>query len=97
MKLSHIIEQSPCNWETTMRRNGVLTIFHSQNIYHHAWKTVRTTLQCIVGLQLREEGYKMEKKFRTNQSNSFPYISNLLPRIGEQRNIKVVLSVFYAW
>ena len=27
--------------------------FHTQNIYHHAWKTVRTTLQCIVGLQSR--------------------------------------------
>jgi hypothetical protein len=80
-----------------MRQNGVLTIFHTQNVYHHAWKTVRTTLQCIVGLQLGEEGHEMEKKFRTNLSHSFPYISNLLLGIGEQRNIKVVLSVFYAW
>ena len=79
-----------------MRQNGVLTIFHTQNVYHHAWKTVRTTLQCIVVLQLGEEGHKMEKKCGTNLSHSFPYISKLLPGIGEQRNIKVVLNVFHA-
>ena len=56
MKLSHIIEQSPRDWETTMRLRS--DIFHKQNLYHHAWKTVRTTLQCIVGLQLRGEGHE---------------------------------------
>ena len=38
--------------------NSVLTIFHTQNICHHAWKTVRTILQCIVGVQSRGEGHK---------------------------------------
>ena len=35
MQFSHIIEQSPCNWETTMNQNVVLKIFHRQqkNIY----------------------------------------------------------------
>ena len=51
MKFSHVLEQSPRDWETTMRQKVVLTIFHTQNICHHVWKTVRTTLQCIVGLQ----------------------------------------------
>ena len=58
MKLSHILEQSPRNWETTMRQNVFLTIFHTQYICHRAWKTVRTTLQCIDGLQLQAEGHK---------------------------------------
>ena len=59
MTFSHILEQSPRDWETTMHQNLVLTIFHTQNIHHHAWKTVRTTLLCIVGLQLREEDPEM--------------------------------------
>ena len=48
MIFSHISEQCPHNWETTMRPNVVLTIFHTQNICHLAWKTVRTTLWCLV-------------------------------------------------
>ena len=56
MKYSYILEQSPRDWETNIRQNLVLTIFHTQNICHHAWKTVRITLQCIVGLQSRGEG-----------------------------------------
>ena len=89
MQFSYIIEQSPRDWETTMRQNLVLKIFHTQNIYHHVWKTVRTTLQCIVGLQSRGEGHEMEKNCGTNLSHSFPCFSNLLPGIGEQQNIKV--------
>ena len=58
MKFSHILEQSPRAWETTMHQNVVLTIFHTQNICHHAWKTFKTTLQCIVGLQWQGEGHK---------------------------------------
>ena len=84
MKFSHILEQSPRDWEITMHQNIVLTIFHTQNICHHAWKTVRTTLQCIVGLQSRGEGPEMEKNYGTNLSHSFPRFFNLLPRIGEQ-------------
>ena len=59
MKFSYNLEQSPRDRETTMRQNVVLTIFHTQNICHHAWKTVRITLQCIVGLQLWGEGPEM--------------------------------------
>ena len=44
-----------------MRQNVVLIIFHIQNIYHHVWKTVRTTLQWIVGLQSRGEGHRVAK------------------------------------
>ena len=49
-----------------MSQNVVLTIFHTQNIDHHVWTTVRTTLQCIGGLQLGGEGHKMEKIYGTN-------------------------------
>ena len=59
MQFSHIIEQSPRNWEATMRQNVVLTIFHTQNIYHHVWKTVKTTLQRNVGLKSRGEGHEI--------------------------------------
>ena len=48
---SQCIEQSPCNWETNMHQNIVLTIFHAQNIFHHMWKTVKTTLHYIICLQ----------------------------------------------
>ena len=89
MKFSHILEQSPRNWDTTMRQNVVLTIFHTQNLHHHGWKTVRTTLQCTVGLQLQGEGHKMDKNCGTNLSHGYPCFSNLLPGIGGQRNIKV--------
>ena len=58
MHFSHILEQSPRNWETTMRQNVVLTIFNAQNKCHRAWKTVRTTLQYIVGLQSRGKGHE---------------------------------------
>ena len=56
MKFSHNIERYPCHCG-----NVALTVFHTQNIHHHMWKTVRTTLQCIVGLQWRGEGHEMEK------------------------------------
>ena len=65
MQFSHIIEQSPRDWETTLCQNVVLIIFHT-HIYHHVWKTVRTTLQCIVGLQSQGEGHEMEKSCGTN-------------------------------
>ena len=58
MQFSHILEQSPRVWETTMHQNGVIKIFHTQNICPHGWKTVRNTLQCIVGLQLWGEGHE---------------------------------------
>ena len=89
MKYSHIIEQSPCDWETFMCQNVVLIIFHIQNIFHHAWKTVRTTLQCIIGLQSWGEGHEIEKNCGTNPSHSFPCTLYFLPGIGEQQNIKV--------
>ena len=55
MKFVYILEQSLRNLKTTMHQNVVPTIFHTQNIRHPAWKTVRSTCQCIVVLQLRGE------------------------------------------
>ena len=45
-----------------MRQNVVLTVFHTQNIDHHVWETVRSTLQCIIGLQSWGKSHEMEKK-----------------------------------
>ena len=47
MKFSHVLEQSPRDWETTMHQNVVLAFFHTQNICHRAWKILRTTLCCF--------------------------------------------------
>ena len=90
MQFSDILEQSPSDWEITVRQNVFLTIFHTQNIYHHVWKTVRTTLQSKVGLQSPGEGHEMEQKCGTNLFHSFPCFSKLLPGIGEEQNIKVL-------
>ena len=65
MQFSIILEQSPGDWETAMRQIVVLTLFHTQNIYHHVWKTVITKLQCMVGLQLWGIGKEMEKNYGT--------------------------------
>ena len=62
MQFSHIIEQSPRNWETSMRLNVFLTILHTQNIHHHVWKTFRATCYYIIGLQSRGEDHEIEKK-----------------------------------
>ena len=42
-----------------MRPNVVLTILDTKNIYHHVWKTVRSKIQCTVGLQSWGEGHKI--------------------------------------
>ena len=95
MNLLDILEQSPWDWETTTRQNVVLTIFHTQNIFHHVWKTVRTTLQSNVGLQLQGEGHEVEKNCGTNLSHSFSFFSNLFPGIEEPQNMKVWFLKFY--
>ena len=63
MKFVYILEQSLRNLKTTMHQNVVPKIVHTQDICHHAWKTVRTTLQCNVLLQLRGEVMKSSKKW----------------------------------
>ena len=85
MQFSHIIEHSHRDWEATMLPNVFLNIFHTQNISHHVWKTVRTTLQSNIVLQSLGEGHEL----KTNLSHSVPCFSNLLPGIGERRNTKV--------
>ena len=69
MKFAYILGQSARNLKTTMRQNAIPTIFHAQNIYHHAWKIVRTTLQCIVVLQLRGEGLEIYENCWTELSH----------------------------
>ena len=73
--------QSPRNWKKPMHQNAVPTIFHTQNICHHVWKIVRTTLQCP-GRRSRKLG-----KLGTDLSHSFSTFHDPLPAIGEQRYI----------
>ena len=64
MKFVYILEQSLRNLKTTMHQNVVPKIVHTQDICHHAWKTVRTTLQCIVVLKSRKKFIKSRKIMR---------------------------------
>ena len=69
----HIIEHSPRNWKTTVCQNVALTVFHTQIICHHAWKTHRTTLWCIFALQSRGDGLKSTENYETDLFHSFLY------------------------
>ena len=80
MTFSHIIEQSLCYWETTVCQNVALTVIHTQNICHHAWKALRTILWCFVFLQSQGEGLKSKEHYGTDLS----LIHDPLPAIGEQ-------------
>ena len=61
MKCSYILQLSLRDRKTTMHQNVVPKMFHTQNLRHHQWKTVRTTLQSLVVLQLRGEVMKSRK------------------------------------
>ena len=50
MIFSHILKQSPLNWETSVCQNVALTVFHAQNIRHHALQTLRTSLLFFIVL-----------------------------------------------
>ena len=67
---------------------GIWFVFHTQNIYQHVWKTVRTKLQCIVGLQSRGEGHEMEKNCGTNQSHIFACFQAFSPGLKNKETSK---------
>ena len=67
MIFSHILEQSPSNWETTKRQNVVLTIFYTQNICHHV-----SELHCNV-LLVSNIGEKVMKS-RTTMGQICPIV-----------------------
>ena len=61
IKCSRNMKEMHGHFRTVSSGNVVLTIFPTQNTYHHVWKTVRTSLQCIVGLQSQGKGHEMRK------------------------------------
>ena len=73
---------SPRDWRTLIHFNVVLTVFHIDHIFQGVCKTVRTTFQCIVVVQLWGEGPE-------NLSHSYVPFQDLLPGIGEQQYIKM--------
>ena len=98
IKCCHIIKHSPENWETTVGQNVDLRVFHTQNICHHTWKTLRITLWCFVVLQSRGKGLKSKENYETDLSHSFFSISWPSPRDWRQKmHCNVVLTVFHAW
>ena len=56
---------------------------------------VRTTLKCIVVLQLRGAGLGNCKKFGAYLTHSFSSFHDLLPVIGEQCNVRQQCSSDY--
>ena len=88
MKRSDILEQSPRDWETTMRQKIFMTVFHKQNIRQNVWKTLRTTLLCFVFLLSRGKGYTSKE----NCGTDFPIVFLVFltfSRDWRKQNIKV--------
>ena len=79
MKFVYALGQSPRDWKTTKHQNAVPTLFQTQNIRHHEWKIVATTLQLIFVLQSQGEGHEKKKNHGTHLSPSFPSFPDLLP------------------
>ena len=53
----------PCNWTTMIHWNVVQTILHIHWYTLSLWKIVRTTIQCIIVLELQGEGPKKHLNF----------------------------------
>ena len=60
-----------------MCQNVAPTVFHTQNIRLHEWKTLRTTLWCFVVLQLLGEGLKSKENCHTVYLNFMTFTSQL--------------------
>ena len=100
MKFFHIIEQFPGYWETTVCQNEILTVFHTQNICHHVWKTLRTILWGFFVLQFRGEGLKSKENYGIDFSHSFSPFNDLFSTIGDQHSTmhcNGVMTVFHTW
>ena len=59
----------------------------TQNIYHHAWKTVKTTLKCIVGLQSRGKVMKRRKTMGHKDKDKDKCISGETSYLDKNMNI----------
>ena len=55
-----------------MHQNVVPKILHTKNIRHHAWKSVRTILQCITFLLSQEEVMKSRQNNGTTLRSMNP-------------------------
>ena len=85
MQFSHIIEQSPHDWETTVCQNEVLTIFHTQNICMENSQNHTLMFCCspIPGRRLEKQG-KLKVRFFPVGFSPF---HELFPAIGDQQCI----------
>ena len=80
MKFSHILEQSPRDWETTLCQNVALTVFHIQ-----IYVTMRGKLSDILLFSNPgKNGLKSKENYGTNLSDRFSPLHDLLPTISHQ-------------
>ena len=68
-----------------MCQNVDLTVFHTQNIHHHAWKLSETHFDVFFVLQSLGEGLKSKENYERDLSHSFSPFHDFLPTIGNQR------------
>ena len=98
MKLVYVLGKSPCDLKTTMHQNAVPTTFHTQNLRHHIWKIISTTLQHIIVLQSRGESHKKLGKL---QDRLVKYVFYCLwPSPSNWRttiHYDIVLKIFHTW
>ena len=68
-----------------------MTIFQLNDLCQGCWKIVAPTFQSIVVLQSRGKGPKKKKNYGTNMFPTFNKNQDLLPWIGEQRYIEMLV------
>ena len=81
-------------WRTTIHSNVASEIFQHDHIYQGCWKNARLTFQRIIVRQFRGQCPKKQENYGTNLSPTFYKNQDLVPWIGEQPNIKMLVLHF---
>ena len=74
-----------------MHFNVILTVFHIDHISQNVCKTVRTTFQCIIILQLQGEGPEKAHNYGTDLGQIFRTFS---PRLENNDTLKCSYDSF---
>ena len=70
------------------------TTFQHHHIHQGCWKNPRTAFQCIIVVQSRGQCPKNMENHGTNLSPTFNDNQDLVPWIGEQQYIKMLVRNF---
>ena len=82
------------DWRITIHWNSSPRLFQYNHIYQGCLKNATITFQCIVVLQSRGQGPEKMENYGTNISPSFNKNQDLVPWIGEQQYIEMLLLLF---